>query len=950
MVTGRQAAAGTPVIDLDSPDSRGSRHRRTLSLGWDVSPGKQARPERHQDDSDDRALVDLPSAAGEGATACPSPAVAGGFECSTPRFRSERRQAGALREVATPVSPGLAGEFPATQAYPEEMFSWSGGGASSSARGSSARVPKAAEAVALEMEDTLAYTDDYNLCATPSRVLPSVPRLDSVPVSPSGAGDFLATHAYDEAFASPNAAQSTSGKTSFMSPEKLRQSDELCSTPRFRSESQQAGALREVATPVSPGFAGEFPATQAYPEEMFSWLGGTSSSARGSSACLPTAAEAVAVEMEDTDDYNLCATPSRLLPSVPHFDSALVSPRSAGDFPTTQAYADEAFALPTEAQSTFGRTSFMSPKKLRHSDELCSTPRFRSERRQAGALREVATPVSPGLAGEFPATQAYPEEMFSWSGGGASSSARGSSARVPKAAQAVAVEMEDTLAYTDDYNLRATPSRVLPSVPRLDSVPVSPSGAGDFPATQAYDEAFAWPDETKDGPFASTGFLSPHSAKLDFPATQAYADMSMSPMPAMGMPCQLAKPSLLGSSLRASPGEAADFLATQAYTSPERDFNEDKVTRMPGAVAPACLNRPSLGPCSGRTEAAGQHGASSALSLSNAAGVTLKASGKRKLAAPVASPARSFLLRPRLPSAEASCGKSRSSDAVLSGGHRPVAAPAPTGEVIGPSPAPAPPLRRRLTGKQPPPTPNPWAAPASSGAVSGQGQWALSSAAAHGKRKLSCCQVDADDATAVVESMRHLCITATGLVLGKKQRQLLERMGASVVDEWSPNVTHLVTSSFRRTTKMMCAICTGAHVVILAFLDACCQAGGLVDDEPFRLQDDGGEAAFARKQGLTSFSLQAALGVARSAGPLLAGKAVHWAGGSAAARQELCVLVQTAGGQWLSRAPSSKSRLSFAQAAADGHPTTLLLCKDYNPELLREAACTQVLRYSHYKL
>lgn len=194
-------------------------------------------------------------------------------------------------------------------------------------------------------------------------------------------------------------------------------------------------------------------------------------------------------------------------------------------------------------------------------------------------------------------------------------------------------------------------------------------------------------------------------------------------------------------------------------------------------------------------------------------------------------------------------------------------------------------------------------------------------------------------------SRATLCFTATGIVLSRRQRQQLESiLGAKVVDDWSPQVTHVVANSFKRTMKLMYAVCSGAHVVIPAFVDACLQAGDLVDEEPFCLRDQEGEAAFASKQGLDSFSLQESLALARSR-PLLKGLSVHWAGSTAAEKKELRVLVEAAGGHWLTRAPRVSKTADPASSS-----TTILLGKLFDAELLREASCTQVLRYDAFRL
>lgn len=206
-------------------------------------------------------------------------------------------------------------------------------------------------------------------------------------------------------------------------------------------------------------------------------------------------------------------------------------------------------------------------------------------------------------------------------------------------------------------------------------------------------------------------------------------------------------------------------------------------------------------------------------------------------------------------------------------------------------------------------------------------------------------------------STRRPCFAATGLELGTHQRRVLEgRLGALVASEWSSDVTHLVCASFRRTTKLMCAICTGAHIVVPAYLTACEKAGRIVGVTPFILRDRACEVAFAVQHGLPTYSLEVAVDRARRCGPLLRGLAVYCAA-SVAGRSDLRALVSAAGGLWLCRVPAPAELLN-----SDGSMAVLLLgrvpralasdrsVKAFDAELLREAACTQELRYGVHQL
>lgn len=190
-----------------------------------------------------------------------------------------------------------------------------------------------------------------------------------------------------------------------------------------------------------------------------------------------------------------------------------------------------------------------------------------------------------------------------------------------------------------------------------------------------------------------------------------------------------------------------------------------------------------------------------------------------------------------------------------------------------------------------------------------------------------------------------LCLTTTGIELGTRQRRVLQkRLGFKVVDDWQLGVTYLVADTFRRTTKLMCAICTGTRIVVPAFLDACLLEGRLVDDTPFLLRDMLCEAAFAKKQGFFEYSLTEAVARSRVQGPLLDGLSVH-VDAAVPGKKELQLLVEAAGGQWLRRPPPNAE----VSASSGPQPSVLLIGRTFDAELLREAACTQILRFERYR-
>jgi len=318
------------------------------------------------------------------------------------------------------------------------------------------------------------------------------------------------------------------------------------------------------------------------------------------------------------------------------------------------------------------------------------------------------------------------------------------------------------------------------------------------------------------------------------------------------------------------------------------------------------------------------------------------------LVSPVATPARSLSKPPGLQQ------HSQHSAACPSG-------PCSLGsETVQPEVSPQLAKRRRLTGKQQPPVPNPWSATTSQRSVRSNALGdAASARAAHSTATTSLGEAGSRPPCStrrspIVRTIRpQPCFTTTGIDLSKRIRRFLEvTLRARVVDTWSPDVTHLVCDTFRRTTKMMCAICVGARIVTPAYVDACRVAGRLVDEAPYMLRDKVSEAAFARRNGLQAYSVESAIERAGASGPLLAGFSVYCAP-SVLGRHELQVLVESAGGKWLRRCPSSRQhdgQQQQQQQQQQGLQKLLLLGKDFDAELVREAACTQCLRFDAHRL
>jgi len=208
--------------------------------------------------------------------------------------------------------------------------------------------------------------------------------------------------------------------------------------------------------------------------------------------------------------------------------------------------------------------------------------------------------------------------------------------------------------------------------------------------------------------------------------------------------------------------------------------------------------------------------------------------------------------------------------------------------------------------------------------------------------------------TAHASTTLRPCFAATGFQLSDRQRRILMKLGGSVVDVWTPDVTHLVADTFRRTTKMMCSIACGVRIVVPDFITASRAADHFVEENPFMLKDEICEIAFARKRNLDGYSMVEAVRRRLLHGPLLSAVHVHCLP-SVLEKRELPLLVAAMGGKWLPTfpgMPDHESVLLLGERAQCSEQEREWRSKHkvYDLELLREAACTQVLRKSHYRL
>lgn len=190
--------------------------------------------------------------------------------------------------------------------------------------------------------------------------------------------------------------------------------------------------------------------------------------------------------------------------------------------------------------------------------------------------------------------------------------------------------------------------------------------------------------------------------------------------------------------------------------------------------------------------------------------------------------------------------------------------------------------------------------------------------------------------------------------LSDRQQRIIRQLGFQVVRDWSPEVTHLVADTFRLTIKMMCAICTGVHIVTPDYITACRRQSGLDDEMQYALRDDVCEAAFARKRGLApKYSIAVAFERARNNGPLLHGMSVYCFP-SVEDKHELPLVVAAAGGTWLSEFPAEPHKdsillLGSRKATDEKEEQMRRTHRVFDVELLREAAMTQEIRLNPYR-
>ena len=134
-------------------------------------------------------------------------------------------------------------------------------------------------------------------------------------------------------------------------------------------------------------------------------------------------------------------------------------------------------------------------------------------------------------------------------------------------------------------------------------------------------------------------------------------------------------------------------------------------------------------------------------------------------------------------------------------------------------------------------------------------------------------------------------ITFTGILSTElpKKSQILVKYGASIVDNWV-DCTHLVSDKVRRTTKFLCALSCGKHIMDLKWTEACKKQGKILEETKYILNDPASEELYG-------FKLTESLELARQNGTVLfKGITVYTTPSVQPKRDDLKEIIDAAGG------------------------------------------------------
>ena len=102
-------------------------------------------------------------------------------------------------------------------------------------------------------------------------------------------------------------------------------------------------------------------------------------------------------------------------------------------------------------------------------------------------------------------------------------------------------------------------------------------------------------------------------------------------------------------------------------------------------------------------------------------------------------------------------------------------------------------------------------------------------------------------------------VAFTGVDDVDKKTKILTGCGAHIVESWS-ECTHLIADKIKRTTKFLCALSSGKHILSSKWIDACKKSNAITDEISYCLNDPANEKKW-------KFKLQQSIDTVKERGP-----------------------------------------------------------------------------------
>jgi hypothetical protein len=151
-----------------------------------------------------------------------------------------------------------------------------------------------------------------------------------------------------------------------------------------------------------------------------------------------------------------------------------------------------------------------------------------------------------------------------------------------------------------------------------------------------------------------------------------------------------------------------------------------------------------------------------------------------------------------------------------------------------------------------------------------------------------------------VTNLGSVKVMFTGIAENDEHRLIVQRLSGSEVETWQ-DCTHLVTDKIRRTTKFLCSLSAGKHIVDLKWLSDSQKQGKFISDTSKYLLKDG------KTEKQYSMNLKSSLKkTADKASPkLFAGVSIYATPNLKPPSKELFEILEAAGGKLLIKPPNS---------------------------------------------